>query len=168
LTAAARLLTALRQRGLTLAVAESFTGGRLMDQLTDVPGSSLVFLGGVVAYDDTVKARVLRVPASTITRRGAVSEEVAAKMARGDADLLGADVGLSTTGIAGPSGATATKPVGLSIVAVAGPQVVFMDRKVWKGGRAQVKERAVEQALLLCLRSLGPQPSKRPRVSSRP
>lgn len=113
----------LRERGLTLAVAESCTGGRIGDWITDVPGSSAYFLGGVAAYDDRVKTAVLAVPAGRIARHGAVSPEVAEAMAAGARRITGASIGLSTTGIAGPGGGTAEKPVGTVCVGLA-----------WEGG----------------------------------
>ncbi len=103
----------LRPAGLTVAVAESCTGGLVGKHLTDVPGSSDYFLGGVTAYDNRVKTEVLGVPADMLAAHGAVSPEVAAAMAEGVCRLLGADCALSTTGVAGPDGGTATKPVGL-------------------------------------------------------
>lgn len=103
----------LRQRGLTLAVAESCTGGRIAAALTSVPGASQTFVGGIVAYDNAVKIAQLGVHARSLERFGAVSEEVATEMARGVRDRLSAGVALSTTGVAGPSGGTPEKPVGL-------------------------------------------------------
>lgn len=114
----------LAERGLTLAVAESCTGGRIGDWITDVPGSSAYFLGGVAAYDDRVKTAVLGVPAELIERHGAVSPEVAEAMAEGARRISGASLALSTTGIAGPGGGTPEKPVGTVCIALA-----------WEGGR---------------------------------
>jgi nicotinamide-nucleotide amidase len=113
----------LRARGLTLAVAESCTGGRIGDRVTDVPGSSAYFLLGVAAYANAVKRQVLGVPAEVLDVHGAVSTEVAEAMARGARRAAGADVGLSTTGIAGPGGGTEEKPVGTVCVGLA-----------WEGG----------------------------------
>lgn len=102
----------LLARGWTLAVAESCTGGYLMDRLTNISGSSSYLLGGVVAYCNSVKERLLGVDPQVLAREGAVSEAVARQMARGVRERLGADVGVSTTGVAGPTGGTAEKPVG--------------------------------------------------------
>ena len=102
----------LKARGLTVAVAESCTGGFVVNRLTDVPGSSAYVVGGVVAYGNTVKLGALGVSEDALENEGAVSEVVARQMARGIRERLGADVGLSTTGIAGPSGGTPEKPVG--------------------------------------------------------
>lgn len=112
-TPAAAIHALLQAQGRTLAVAESFTGGRIAAALTSVPGASLSFVGGIVAYDNSVKIAELDVNAATLERVGAVSEEVARGMAHGIRKRLNADVALATTGIAGPTGATAEKPVGL-------------------------------------------------------
>jgi len=112
----------LRERKLTLAVAESCTGGLLASLVTDVPGSSDYFVGGVVAYSNAVKERLLGVPREILDTVGAVSPECARAMAEGVRKLLGADLSLSTTGITGPTGATPTKPVGLVYIALAHPE----------------------------------------------
>lgn len=112
-TPAAAIHALLQARGRTVALAESFTGGRLAAALTSVPGASLSFIGGIVAYDNSVKTAELGVNGATLERAGAVSEEVAREMAQGARKRLHADVALATTGIAGPTGATAEKPIGL-------------------------------------------------------
>jgi nicotinamide-nucleotide amidase len=116
------VLSLCRARGLTLATAESCTGGMVAERVTQVPGSSDVFLGGVVAYADALKRAELGVPADVLERHGAVSAETAAAMAQGARDRLGADVAVAVTGVAGPGGGTAEKPVGLVYVHVAGPE----------------------------------------------
>lgn len=113
----------LRERGLTLAVAESCTGGKVGDRVTDVPGSSAYFLLGVATYSNEAKVRVLGVSEATLAAHGAVSTETAEEMAAGVRALAGTDVGLSTTGIAGPGGGTDEKPVGTVCIALA-----------WEGG----------------------------------
>jgi len=113
----------LRERGLTLAVAESCTGGRIGDWITDVPGSSEYFLLGTAVYSNAAKQRVLGVSADTLAGYGAVSTQTAEEMAQGVRRIAGADVGLSTTGIAGPGGGSAEKPVGTVCVGLA-----------WEGG----------------------------------
>jgi PncC family amidohydrolase len=110
---------ALRARAWRVAVGESCTGGLLGAALTAVPGSSAYMLGGVIAYDNAVKIELLDVPADVLARHGAVSEEVAAAMARGARDRLGADVGVSVTGVAGPGADEGGKPAGLVFVAAA-------------------------------------------------
>ena len=150
-----RLGEALRQRGLTLAVAESCTGGGLGDSITDVEGSSDYFLGGVISYANAVKERLLGVPASELAEHGAVSPEVAAAMAEGARRLLGADLALAVTGIAGPSGGTAAKPVGLVYVALAWPAGTQVERYQWSGGRRENKRASVQAALELLAHHLG-------------
>ena len=115
------VLAALRQRGQTLAVAESCTGGGLGAALAAVPGASDVFLGGVIAYANSVKQQLLGVPAGTLAAHGAVSDPVALAMAEGACRVTGADWAIAVTGVAGPGGGSADKPVGLVHIAIAGP-----------------------------------------------
>jgi nicotinamide-nucleotide amidase len=115
------VLAALRQRGQTLAVAESCTGGGLGAALAAVPGASDVFLGGVIAYANSVKQQLLGVPAGTLAVHGAVSDPVALAMAEGACRVTGADWAIAVTGVAGPGGGSADKPVGLVHIAIAGP-----------------------------------------------
>lgn len=144
----------LRDRQLTLAVAESCTGGLVGDWLTDVPGSSAYFLGSLVAYANTAKEQVLGVPAEVLARHGAVSRETAEAMARGARERLGADCGLSVTGIAGPGGETATKPVGLVYVGAAVGDRTLVEEHRFRGDRRLIKERSARAALDLLRRSL--------------
>jgi nicotinamide-nucleotide amidase len=146
----------LRAAGLTVAAAESCTGGLLAKRLTDIPGSSDYFLGGVVAYDNRVKTALLGVSADLLAAKGAVSEEVAAAMAGGVCRATGSDCGLSTTGIAGPDGGTEEKPVGLVYVGSVVKGVTQVERlRLW-GARDQIRERAVCSALDLLRRRLTP------------
>lgn len=144
----------LSAAGLTVAVAESCTGGLLGKHLTDVPGSSRYFLGGVTAYDNQVKTDVLGVPAALLAAKGAVSSEVAAAMAEGVCRLLGADCALSTTGIAGPDGGTAEKPVGLVYIGSVVRGVTHVEEARLPGQREHVRERATFAALDLLRRRL--------------
>lgn len=149
--AVAELLTS---ESLTLAVAESCTGGLMAKRITDYPGSSTYFRGGVIAYADRVKLELLGVEEAELVENGAVSEAVAAGMARGVADLLKTDVGVGITGIAGPGGGTSEKPVGTVWFAVAVRERVRTSHRVFSGDREAVRERASQAALLLLYRSL--------------
>lgn len=151
---AERAVEALRRRSLTLGLAESSTGGLLADLLTDIPGVSACFLGAIVAYDNAAKERLLEVAPETLAAEGAVSAPVAAAMAAGARRALGADVGVAVTGIAGPGGGSAGKPVGLTFVAVAGEGQPVVESAVLRGSRRQVKEAAAAMALGLLLRRL--------------
>jgi PncC family amidohydrolase len=139
----------LRARRLTLAVAESCTGGGLGDALTDIAGSSEYFLGGVIAYANEVKERLLGVPAALIDRQGAVSAEVAESMAEGVRRLVQSDLALAVTGIAGPGGGSEGKPVGLVYIALATPQGARVQRHVWSSDRVGNKRSSVRAALEL-------------------
>jgi nicotinamide-nucleotide amidase len=144
---AAVVLDACRANGLRIAVAESCTGGMLGARLTAVPGSSDVVLGGVIAYANEVKERLLGVAAESIARAGAVSEEVARAMASGARQRLGADIGIGITGIAGPGGGTPEKPVGTVWTAVDVAGVVQARRSVYVGDREEIRQRAAQGAL---------------------
>jgi PncC family amidohydrolase len=154
-TSWAQELAAWTQQGLTLAVAESCTGGLLAGALTASPGASAVFLGGIVAYSNAAKIALLDVPPTLIEAEGAVSEAVARAMAQGCRRRFLSDVAVSITGIAGPGGATAFKPVGLTFIAVAADDGVICHRYRWDGGRRANRERAVAAALDLLSDGLG-------------
>ncbi|MBP2648750.1 MAG: Competence-damaged protein [Gemmatimonadetes bacterium] len=139
----------LRARGLTIGVAESCTGGLLGGRLTDVPGSSEVFRGGIIAYDNSVKVGELEVPAELLRLKGAVSEPVALAMAEGVRRRLSVDVGVGITGIAGPGGGTADKPTGTVCLAVAGLGDSHVRQTIFPGSRPEVRARAVQTALFL-------------------
>jgi PncC family amidohydrolase len=148
----------LRARGQTVATAESCTGGLIGDALTDIPGSSDYFLGGIIAYADSVKQGVLGVRPGTLSVLGAVSEETAMQMARGARRMLGADYALAVTGIAGPSGGTRHKPVGLVYIALIGPDIERCERHVWPGGRLANKQASARRALQMLIEHLGGEP----------
>ncbi|MBP7691673.1 MAG: CinA family protein [Anaerolineales bacterium] len=139
----------LRARHLTLAVAESCTGGLVGHRISRVAGASEYFLGGVIAYAYSAKENLLGVPAATLTRYGAVSAETAQAMARGVRRALGADVGVSVTGIAGPGGAQPGKPVGLTWIGLSAAATEAAQRFVWAGGRVANQEHSAEAALRL-------------------
>jgi PncC family amidohydrolase len=144
----------LKERGETLAIAESLTGGLVASMVTDVPGSSAYLIEGVVAYANGSKMERLGVREETLIAHGAVSEEVACEMAEGVRSVLGADWGVSTTGIAGPTGATGDKPLGLVYVAVAGEEGTQVRRNVFPGDRLEVKRASAQAALVLLLEAL--------------
>ncbi len=140
----------LRELGKTLAVAESCTGGLLAMRITEVPGASDYFLGGIVSYANSAKERLLGVPEEVLAERGAVSSECARAMALGVKRVFGADYSLAITGIAGPGGATPEKPVGLVYIALAGPggEVEVREHR-FVGSRQGVRWSASEAALAL-------------------
>jgi nicotinamide-nucleotide amidase len=149
------IVRALAERGMTLGTAESCTGGGIADELVSVSGASAVFRGGIVAYSNDVKISLLGVPESTLASAGAVSEETAVAMARGARRSLGTEVAISTTGIAGPDGGTAEKPVGLVWFALAlGDGEIETRRLTFPGDRADIRERATVAALSLIWRRL--------------
>ena len=148
---AQRIGDLLRSRGLTLAVAESCTGGLLGDRITDVPGSSDYFLGGVISYSNQVKAGLLGVRAETLELHGAVSPECAAEMAQGARRLLGSDLALSITGIAGPGGGSDGKPTGLTYIHLSAPGHEQGLRALWPGERRANKADSARAALALLL-----------------
>lgn len=143
------IVQALTERERTVVTAESFTGGGIADALVSVSGASRCFRGGVTAYDDALKTDLLGVDAELLGAHGAVSSEVAAAMARGARERLGADFALATTGIAGPTGATAEKPAGLAWFAIALPTgAVDTYCMTFPGDRGQVRRAAVRRGLL--------------------
>jgi nicotinamide-nucleotide amidase len=151
---------ALESRGLTVACAESCTGGLLGHRLTGRPGSSAYFLESAVVYANEAKVRRLAVPAGLIARHGAVSAQVARAMARGIRASSGADFGLAVTGIAGPGGGTPAKPVGLVYIALARRGRVEVERRIFSGGRANVKFQSSQKALDMLRKSLIMLPAK--------
>jgi nicotinamide-nucleotide amidase len=150
----ALVLEACRVRGLTLATAESCTGGLVAQRLTSVPRSSDVFLGAIVAYADAVKTRELGVPVATLQQHGAVSAETAAAMAAGARERLRADVAVAVTGIAGPGGGTEEKPVGLVYLHAEGPEGGRGVDFQFAGDRESIRRRAAATALHLVRRLL--------------
>ena len=137
----------LRVKGLTLATAESCTGGKVGDWITEVAGSSDYYIGGVVSYSNDAKMKLLGVKKETLDAKGAVSEEVAIQMAEGVRKKLGADIGIGITGIAGPTGATPSKPIGLVFIAVSSAKGIVCAENRFQGSRHDVKNRSGEKAL---------------------
>lgn len=141
----------LRERGFKLAIAESCTGGLLCDRITNVPGSSDYFIGGIVAYAYEAKVELLGVSWDTLKAYGAVSRETVLEMARGARRALEADIGMSVSGIAGPSGGMPEKPVGLTWVGLSAPDREWARVFIWEGDRLQNKAQSAEAALQLLL-----------------
>jgi nicotinamide-nucleotide amidase len=139
----------LRPLGLKLAVAESCTGGLVSHRITNVPGSSDYFLGGITAYAYEAKVKLLGVSWDTLTRYGAVSRETVLEMAHGARSTLEADIGVSVSGIAGPGGGLPEKPVGLTWIGLSAGGFEDARSFVFPGDRLAVKEQAAEQALQL-------------------
>jgi nicotinamide-nucleotide amidase len=139
---------------LKLATAESCTGGGVAARITSVAGASEYFLGGIVAYANDAKVKLLGVSPDTLATQGAVSAACAREMAEGARRALGSDLAVSTTGIAGPGGATARKPVGLVYIALADPNGVQAEEFYFPGGRAVITDAATEAALLMLVRGI--------------
>ncbi|HEY3762999.1 MAG TPA: nicotinamide-nucleotide amidohydrolase family protein [Verrucomicrobiae bacterium] len=146
-----RLMT---ERRLTLALAESCTGGFIANRITNVPGASRIFRGGVVAYSNDVKKRFLGVRAKTLERHGAVSEAVAWEMAEGAQKRFSADFAIAVTGIAGPGGRTRGKPVGTVFISLAGKSGTVVERRLNPFLREKFKETTAKQALNMLMRHL--------------
>ena len=142
-----QLAAALLARQQTLATAESCTGGLVGAALTGLPGSSAWYLGGVIAYANDLKVRLLGVPADVLAAHGAFSLETARAMAAGARAATGADFAVSITGIAGPAGGTPEKPVGLVFIGVAAPHGTATFKHHFSGSRAEIRQAATEAAL---------------------
>ena len=147
MTVAEKLVALYAAKGLTCATAESCTGGGVGFAITAVSGSSAVFEGGIISYSNAVKHAVLGVSNETLAAHGAVSSETAAEMAAGAKRVTGADCAVSLTGIAGPEGGSAEKPVGLVWFGLASPEGVRTEKAIFAGDRAQVREQAIRHAL---------------------
>ena len=154
MTAEEQLVARLAEKGWTLALAESCTGGMVAQRITSVPGASAIFLGGVVAYANEIKRDVLGVSSATLAAHGAVSAETALAMAQGARRITHATVAASVTGIAGPSGTTPDKPVGLVFIGVASAQCATTERFFFSGDRAAIRAQACNAMLVLLLKSL--------------
>jgi PncC family amidohydrolase len=149
-----RIVLALTGQGRTIAVAESLTGGLLGATITAVPGASVVFRGGVIAYATDLKAALLGVPAELLAARGAVDPDVAAAMAAGVQQRLGADIGVSTTGVAGPDPADG-KPPGTVHIAVRAGGSTVVETLALAGSRSDIRQRTVARCLRLLWNMLG-------------
>ena len=149
-----KIAKSLKQKKLWVATAESCTAGLVAHMLTNVSGSSEYFKGSVVAYSNEVKMKVLGVKEETLKKYGAVSEQTAKEMAYGVKKLLGVDIAVATTGIAGPTGGTPTKPVGLVYIGLATPDGIEARKFLFKGNRLQNKESFANAALSMLLKYL--------------
>ena len=137
----------LAERKLTIACAESCTGGLLTSRLTDVAGSSAYVKGSIVSYSNEIKERLVGVKSATLAEYGAVSQQTAKEMAEGVRSAIETDIGVGVTGIAGPDGGTPQKPVGLVYIAVAGKHGTFIRENHFKGTRSEIKLQTTETAL---------------------
>jgi nicotinamide-nucleotide amidase len=144
----------LLERGWKLVTAESCTGGLIGHWITNVPGSSDYYLGGVVSYSNALKMQLLGVRAGTLETYGAVSEQVALEMAQGARARLGGEVALAVTGIAGPGGGSAEKPVGLTFTGISAPWGESVARFVWSGERVENKKESARAALQMLVEAL--------------
>jgi PncC family amidohydrolase len=144
----------LSQQGWTLALAESCTGGLLGHRITNLSGSSTYFQGGAITYSNEAKERILGVPHQILVEHGAVSKEAALAMAQGARRLFGTDIAVSVTGVAGPTGGTPEKPVGLVYIGLAAKSVALWEKHIWRGDRAENKAQSAEAALQLLWRYL--------------
>jgi PncC family amidohydrolase len=137
----------LRKKGWTLSVAESCTGGLICDRITDVSGSSDYFMGGMVTYSNESKAKHLGIPSNDIKNYGAVSSQVAKKMAQGVRKAFNTTFGISTTGVAGPTGGTKKAPIGRVFIGLAHGRRIWIRKEDLKGNRREIKEKAADKAL---------------------
>jgi PncC family amidohydrolase len=141
----------LLERSLTVGLAESCTGGLVASRITNVPGSSAYFMAGLVTYSNKAKTKLLLVPDKIIARYGAVSNIVAERMAKGVRAAAGVDIGLSVTGVAGPTGGSPEKPVGTVFMALATKKKTFIRKFLFSGNRREIRKRSSEEALTMLL-----------------
>ncbi|MBU4033027.1 MAG: CinA family protein [Candidatus Thermoplasmatota archaeon] len=154
MNSAERLGTLLSSKCWTVAVAESCTGGLLASTITDVPGSSLYFLGGIIAYSNSTKTEILGVPTETMVKNGSVSDRTTVAMAIGAMNNFGCDFSIAISGIAGPSGGSEAKPIGTVFIAVATEDGEQVKTFTFKGTRQEIKARSVEAALGMACEAL--------------
>ena len=146
---AEQIVKSLKQNNCKICSAESCTGGGIAKALTDVPGCSEVFAGGVVAYSNAIKTRLLSVPEKMLEKYGAVSEKVVKEMVDNAKKIFDTDFCVASTGIAGPSGGTPEKPIGTVWLAVATPGKTIAEKNIFKGGREKIRKRTITRALEL-------------------
>lgn len=141
------LMNILKERSLTISVAESCTGGLIGHIITGTPGSSAYFMGGIISYSNQAKSDLLGVSPDTLDKYGAVSDQAAREMAKGIRERFKSDIGLSVTGIAGPDGGTQEKPVGTVFMGFAAAEKLFSVKYLFKGNRQEIKQKTAETAL---------------------
>lgn len=141
------IIDIIKSRKLTLGIVESATGGLISHLITNVPGSSDVYRGGITSYSNEIKIRIVGVKETTLKKYGAVSSQVVREMAKGGRRVLGVDICVADTGIAGPGGATPQKPVGLFYIGLAHKDGVFSRKHIFKGTREENKQLAADAAL---------------------
>jgi PncC family amidohydrolase len=144
----------LRIKKLTLSVCESCTGGMLGSIITRTPGSSTYFVGGIIAYSNDAKRKLVGVRGTTLVKYGAVSAQVAREMANRVCSIMGSDIGIGITGIAGPTGGSRKKPVGLVYISIAHKRKNITKRFMFKGNRTHIRKKACEETLLLLHQTL--------------
>ena len=149
-----KLLRALQAKKLTLSTAESCTGGLIANRITNIPGSSKVFLLGIIAYANSAKCRLLKIPEKTIQSYGAVSSPTSRLMAESARELGGSDLGLGLTGIAGPGGGNKNKPVGTVFIAVSSSRKTLVKKFLFPGSRRQIKKQAADKAIEMLLKNI--------------
>ncbi len=137
----------LIKKNYRISVAESCTGGRIGDLITDIPGASRYFMGGIIAYSNEAKMKILNVKSKTIEKYGAVSEECAREMLMGVSSIFKTEVAIATTGIAGPTGGTKEKPVGLVYIGIKVDDFIDIKRYVFEGSRVEIKRKIAEKAI---------------------
>ena len=151
---AQKIVSLLKQKKMKLCVAESCSGGWIAKTITDVPGCSEIFAGGIIAYSNDIKCRLLGVSMNTLDSFGAVSEQTAIEMAKNAAALFKTDFALASTGIAGPKGGTSDKPVGTVWLAVATPLKTTTEKNIFTGCREEIREQTITRALELIINEL--------------
>ena len=153
-SAAERLVSLLTARQMTCATAESCTGGGIGAAITSISGASAVYKGGIISYANEAKGNLLGVKSETLAQHGAVSPETAAQMAQGARQRLKVDLAVSVTGVAGPTGGTPEKPVGLVWFGIASARGTFTEKHIFAGDRAAIRAATAEQAMELLIKEL--------------
>ena len=139
----------LKEKGFKITAAESCTGGLVAKMITDIPGASEVFHAGFVVYSNEMKIKLLGVKAETIKNYGAVSEQCAKEMASGALNAAGADISISITGIAGPDGGSAEKPVGTVYIGLCSKNIITAEKFLFSGGREDIRRQSAEKSLVI-------------------